>query len=1536
MFAILLTLFLAPAMASQTMEVIIQHEKQPSINAFSTQSNTDVKKFHETRTVTHEEYEALKKEGHTFVRNDKVHTMLADSIPLIGADTVHNSVLDGTNFTGKGQTACVIDTGVDYTHSAFGSCQATFTNTSVNFTLNSSQPFDDSVVENDVSFTFWDISNSSLQYPHVFFEEVVIDAPGDKVCLYYNSFELDCISSNITNISLGMLPSNNNIEVGIRRDVSNNESNTSFKISALQNNDVEYDCDRFLGGFDFVDQNNDPMDEASGSHGTHVAGIFGGDDDEIRGVAPEANIVAVRSLDSNDGGQFINVKKGIEYCIENKEKYNISTIIMSLGTNADYDTYCDSNWSIAADLVTDAASKNITVASATGNDFSTTNMASPACLENSFRVGGSTKSDGFLSMTNRNSFFTDMLLAPGENIRSSIRNQAYDNKKGTSMAAPHLAGLSVLIQQQRMLTSNDPYTNTEMFNLLNTTGVPIFDSGTGLYYNRISALQSLGPRIEINLTEEIEGMKDNQSINYTVTTELGNIVEKNITVYNPDGTVLAFEENLISDSLFVNAAVFEEAGNYSVVVKARNSNNVTNQENSSFIVTVSSDFDVNFTGFEPGILFHTLDDVTFNVSNFSQGFNVSLFVDDFFVSNYSEGENDSLNFSEGVYNFSFVLEESPFWNENQQDFEVNVTNLTPVINSVEPSNQSLFIDRGDVVEFSTNTSNPSSSLLNSSWYVNNSLVADTSTYAFNSSNLSAGNYSVLVNNSNRYGFDSYTWNVIVEEADLSNFTVTFFGNDSDLTYHFEELVRFNVSNFSHDFNIDFYIDGVLNDTFSNDTSKNVSLPSGVYNFSFLVEESSNWSASQQDFEVNVTNLAPVINTVQPSNQSLIINKNELVNFSTNTTNPSNNPLNSSWHLNNTLVTDTSTYTLNASTLTEGNYTVLLNVSNTYGTTSYSWNVSIVALDSSISINSFPPNTTNVTINQFNNELFKINASSNTALSYSWMFNNTLVSTTPSYLVNTSLFSVGNYSLNVTVNNSEEEEFVSWNVFIEEAPSLSITSFSPNTSSVNTGLNQAVMFNQTSVDSENNSLSYEWLVDNSSVSTNQNFTFTQGEVGSYNVSFIVSNEWNNVSRSVLVHVFNNSIDFFNDVSDVEFDEDDSVTININDHFNYSGYLDLSVSLSNTDLSSSFNGELLEISGDPGEFNTNIFVENNDFNATSNDFSVTINEVSTPRSGGGGGGGLPPPTDEEADDEVVEDVEEDIVEDVEEDESIEEVEEVGFVRFVRSIVENSFNFVSSREENTLQRLFVRVQSTLSDFSLEIQESDDYIDVDRPVYKFIVLSYNDSFSDEFDEATLKFKVRHSWLVDQNISVDDVSLHRLKNNDWEVQNTTHDHSGETFAYFTSSFTGLSVFSIMSVEQEEIVVSESVDEPRNWWTLIFGFLALTLVTALFLSIKLNRVDTDTFDKIKPVRQQKTVTKEDDEDVDSDEFYTELLQFKTSKRRQSLERLLRKTTKTDDLDELKKLYLLIMKDYEKLEPKKKKLYQDRILEVYDEIRRLQK
>lgn len=117
---------------------------------------------------------------------------------------------------------------------------------------------------------------------------------------------------------------------------------------------------------DFVNNRKLPYDD--GSHGTHVAGDCAGSGAMsgglYKGPAPGADIVAIKALAGKGGGKTSDIIKSIAWCIQNKEKYNIRVINMSLGHTASKDYQNDPT----NQAVKKAYEAGIVVVAAAGNE----------------------------------------------------------------------------------------------------------------------------------------------------------------------------------------------------------------------------------------------------------------------------------------------------------------------------------------------------------------------------------------------------------------------------------------------------------------------------------------------------------------------------------------------------------------------------------------------------------------------------------------------------------------------------------------------------------------------------------------------------------------------------------------------------------------------------------------------------------------------------------------------------------------------------------------------------------------------------------------------------------------------------------------------------------------------------------------------------------------------------------------------------------------------------------------------------------------
>ena len=91
---------------------------------------------------------------------------------------------------------------------------------------------------------------------------------------------------------------------------------------------------RVVGFADFINHRSEPYDD--NGHGTHVAGIIGGNGfsskGKYKGVAPECNFIGVKVLDKRGDGNISDVLAGLQWIIDNKKRYNIRIVNISVGT----------------------------------------------------------------------------------------------------------------------------------------------------------------------------------------------------------------------------------------------------------------------------------------------------------------------------------------------------------------------------------------------------------------------------------------------------------------------------------------------------------------------------------------------------------------------------------------------------------------------------------------------------------------------------------------------------------------------------------------------------------------------------------------------------------------------------------------------------------------------------------------------------------------------------------------------------------------------------------------------------------------------------------------------------------------------------------------------------------------------------------------------------------------------------------------------------------------------------------------------------
>jgi serine protease AprX len=283
---------------------------------------------------------------------------------------------------------------------------------------------------------------------------------------------------------------------------------------------------RIIQNLDFTGEGR--TDDPYG-HGTHVASAAAGNahvaNGAYTGIAPEANIINVRVLGSQGQGAISDALAGIDWCISNKDAYNIRVLNMSFGAIT-FDSYVNDPLCQAVRRAFDAG---LVICAAAGNLGKNENgikiygaIHSPGSEPSAITVGATNtngtdeRSDdtiasyssrgptrGYITNADGTKHYDNLikpdLVAPGNKLIeakspgnylvtnhpqldapvSSYAPHAMMYMSGTSMATPVVAGaVALMLQQNPFLTPNLVKATLE-FTGQPITGFSNFEQGAG-------------------------------------------------------------------------------------------------------------------------------------------------------------------------------------------------------------------------------------------------------------------------------------------------------------------------------------------------------------------------------------------------------------------------------------------------------------------------------------------------------------------------------------------------------------------------------------------------------------------------------------------------------------------------------------------------------------------------------------------------------------------------------------------------------------------------------------------------------------------------------------------------------------------------------------------------------------------------------------------------------------------------------------------------------------------------------------------------
>ncbi len=344
-----------------------------------------------------------------------------------------------------------------------------------------------------------------------------------------------------------------------------------------------------IHGYDFFNNDGDPMDDQG--HGTHCAGSVAGDGTAgtQTGVAPDAQIMALKILNASGGGSEAGAWNGVQYALDN----GADVLSASIGWCHRYNPNRQ-QWRQVADNVLAAGVVWVAAAGNEGNlsdpynscpDAAPDNVDTPGDIPSPWKhpdqasngsngtqssvitVGATDSNDNIASFSSRGgvtwvgvSGYNDYpyvgptgkkglikpdVSAPGVNITSLdySTNNGYTIKSGTSMATPHVAGVVAL-----MLSKNPNITPVDVDSILEITSIDLGITGKDTAYGtgRVDALAAVNavpnpPYTHDVFVNEILAPSDT----LTVTSTSPYTVTPRVEVANNDTTIETFDVHLV-------------------------------------------------------------------------------------------------------------------------------------------------------------------------------------------------------------------------------------------------------------------------------------------------------------------------------------------------------------------------------------------------------------------------------------------------------------------------------------------------------------------------------------------------------------------------------------------------------------------------------------------------------------------------------------------------------------------------------------------------------------------------------------------------------------------------------------------------------------------------------------------------------------------------------------------------------------------------------------------------------------------------------
>ncbi len=256
---------------------------------------------------------------------------------------------------------------------------------------------------------------------------------------------------------------------------------------------------KVIAGVDFTGSPNGVL--PTWQHGTGVAGVIAGNDASYQGVAPGADIVALRVFNDSNSGSFTEIADALDWVIQNHNSYNITAVNLSVSDGGNYTSNQFANDGNVGQQITQAIKQldqlNIPVVIAAGNSFDgkTQGLGFPAIVSDAVSVSATDANDNIVSDAQRLGSAVGgssalKIAAPGVGITAPDAGNSLSTDDGTSFATPQVTGSIVLLQELYENAYHTLPTIAQLEQLLSQGAVTVHDSVTGINVGRLNVLKS--------------------------------------------------------------------------------------------------------------------------------------------------------------------------------------------------------------------------------------------------------------------------------------------------------------------------------------------------------------------------------------------------------------------------------------------------------------------------------------------------------------------------------------------------------------------------------------------------------------------------------------------------------------------------------------------------------------------------------------------------------------------------------------------------------------------------------------------------------------------------------------------------------------------------------------------------------------------------------------------------------------------------------------------------------------------------------------